>query len=78
MNGDAAPGTSLRFSKQDHVHPTDTSRAPLASPALTGTPTAPTAAVDTNNTQVATTAFVIAQGGSTNPLMNGDAAPVLA
>jgi len=32
--------------------------APLASPALTGTPTAPTAAVDTNTTQIATTAFV--------------------
>jgi hypothetical protein len=35
--------------------------APLASPALTGTPTAPTAAVNTNTTQVATTAFVMAQ-----------------
>jgi len=32
--------------------------APLASPALTGTPTAPTAAAATNTTQVATTAFV--------------------
>lgn len=32
--------------------------APLASPAFTGVPTAPTAAVDTNNTQVANTAFV--------------------
>lgn len=32
-------------------------KAPLASPALTGTPTAPTAAAGTNNTQVATTAF---------------------
>jgi hypothetical protein len=32
--------------------------APLASPALTGTPTAPTAAFGTNTTQVATTAFV--------------------
>lgn len=32
--------------------------APLASPALTGTPTAPTAAGGTNTTQVATTAFV--------------------
>jgi hypothetical protein len=32
--------------------------APLASPALTGTPAAPTAAADTNTTQVATTAFV--------------------
>ena len=32
--------------------------APLASPALTGVPTAPTAAANTNSTQVATTAFV--------------------
>ena len=32
--------------------------APLASPALTGTPTAPTATVGTNTTQIATTAFV--------------------
>lgn len=33
-------------------------KAPLASPALTGTPTAPTAAAGTNTTQIATTAFV--------------------
>ena len=32
--------------------------APLASPALTGVPTAPTAASNTNTTQVATTAYV--------------------
>lgn len=32
------------------------------SPAFTGTPTAPTAAVDTNTTQIATTAYVIGQG----------------
>lgn len=32
--------------------------APLASPALTGTPTAPTAVAGTNTTQLATTAFV--------------------
>ena len=32
--------------------------APLASPALTGTPTAPTAAANTNTTQIATTAYV--------------------
>ena len=37
-----------------------TSLAPLASPALTGTPTAPTAAPGTNTTQLATTAFVAA------------------
>lgn len=35
-------------------------KAPLASPALSGTPTAPTATPGTNTTQVATTAFVAA------------------
>lgn len=34
------------------------SRAPIASPAFTGTPTAPTAAQGTDTTQIATTAFV--------------------
>ena len=33
-------------------------KATIASPALTGTPTAPTAAADTNTTQIATTAYV--------------------
>jgi hypothetical protein len=36
-------------------------KAQLASPAFTGTPTAPTASAATNSTQVATTAFVQAQ-----------------
>jgi fibronectin-binding autotransporter adhesin len=34
----------------------------VSSPALTGTPTAPTAAVDTNTTQIASTAYVVGQG----------------
>jgi hypothetical protein len=58
MDGTAAVGTATRFARADHVHPTDTSRAPLASPALTGTPTAPTPANGTNTNQIATTAFV--------------------
>lgn len=37
------------------------SKAPLASPALTGTPTSTTATVGTNTTQIATTAFVKAE-----------------
>lgn len=37
-------------------------KANSASPTFTGTPTAPTAAADTNTTQIATTAFVIGQG----------------
>lgn len=36
-----------------------TDGAPLASPALTGTPTAPTATAGTNTTQLSTTAFVM-------------------
>jgi hypothetical protein len=36
-------------------------KAPLASPALTGTPTAPTAAANTDTTQIATTAFAKAE-----------------
>lgn len=51
-----------------------TLKAPLASPALTGTPTAPTAAADTNTTQLATTAYVIGQGATAAPLINGTAA----
>jgi hypothetical protein len=39
-------------------------KAPLASPALTGVPTAPTAAAGTNTTQIATTAFVTAASGT--------------
>ncbi len=40
--------------------------APLASPAFTGIPTAPTAALGTNTTQVASTAFVLANTMSLN------------
>ena len=58
MDGTASTGTSKRFAAEDHVHPTDTSLAPKASPAFTGTPTAPTAATGTTTTQIATTEFV--------------------
>ena len=42
-----------------------TDAAPLASPALTGVPTAPTATAGTNTTQIATTAFVAAAVAAT-------------
>lgn len=48
--------------------------APLASPAFTGTPTAPTATSGTNTTQVATTAFVttaVAAGGGGSSAVPG-------
>lgn len=65
MNGTQAVGSLATVARGDHVHPTDTTRAPLASPALTGTPTAPTASTGTNTTQLATTAFVQAQIAAT-------------
>lgn len=58
MDGTAAVGTSDKYAREDHVHPSDTTKANLASPALTGTPTAPTATAGTSTTQIATTAFV--------------------
>ena len=42
----------------DNLQTTLDSKAPLLSPALTGTPTAPTADVGTNTNQIATTEFV--------------------
>ena len=73
-NGTAA-GDAVNKSQLDgkantvHTHPISDvtglqpaldAKAPLNSPAFTGTPTAPTAAPATNNTQVATTGFVAA------------------
>jgi hypothetical protein len=37
MDGTAAAGTATTWARADHVHPTDTSRAPAASPTFTGT-----------------------------------------
>ena len=48
--------------------------AALASPTFTGTPAGPTASVDTGTTQLATTAYVLAQAASATPIVNGTAA----
>lgn len=59
MDGVGAAGTAPAYSRGDHVHPINTSLAPLASPALTGSPTAPTVTPATDSTtKLATTAFV--------------------
>jgi hypothetical protein len=62
VNGTAAVGSVAKYAKEDHIHPTDTSRAPLASPIFTGDPQAPTPATADNDTSIATTAYVKAQG----------------
>lgn len=103
MDGIATPGASPLGSRGDHVHPSDTSRAPvsagtaigttfvagggvsatnvqaaideldaekapLASPAFTGNPTAPTPLTASNDTLIATTAFVKSVTGDLAPL----------
>ena len=49
-------------------------KAPLLSPALTGVPTAPTAAAGTSSTQLATTAYVTGQAATVVSPMDGTAA----
>ena len=41
MNNTVNAGTSKRYSRKDHIHPVDTSRAPVNNPTLTGTVTVP-------------------------------------
>lgn len=71
MDGTASTGSAKRFALQDHVHPSDTSKAPLASPAFSGTPTAPTATTGTSNTQIATTEFVANSIGAVTSGVSG-------
>lgn len=54
------PDAALEIADTNGLTAALAAKAPLASPALTGTPTAPTAAPGTNTTQVSTTAFVTA------------------
>lgn len=58
MDGAVSQGSSANYARADHIHPKDTSKANIASPTFTGTPKAPTAAVGTKTTQLATTEFV--------------------
>lgn len=58
MDGTGAIGTSTEYARADHVHPTDTSRAPVASPEFTGVPTAPTPTAGNSSTIVANTGWV--------------------
>lgn len=67
FDGSAAASIAVTVDPAQHQHTiaqvtdlqtTLDDKAPLASPAFTGTPTAPTAGAGTNTTQIATTAFV--------------------
>ena len=58
MDSAATVGTATKYAREDHIHPSDASRAPLASPPLSGTPTAPTPPVLDNSLKIATTQYV--------------------
>lgn len=77
MDGIAAVGNSTRYARGNHIHPTDTSRAPLVSPAFTGTPTGPTAVADTSTTQLATTEFVMTALSAYTPTGGASAGQVV-
>jgi lysophospholipase L1-like esterase len=53
---------------------TGTTFAMSAGPTFTGVPAAPTAAADTNTTQISTTAFVLGQAGTGTPIVDGTGA----
>lgn len=60
--GKATVGAAKKMAREDHRHPTDTSRAPLASPAFTGTPTAPVTARFETSEQLMSAAAVQQRG----------------
>lgn len=67
-------GSIAAVNVQAAIEELDTEKAPLASPALTGDPTAPTATAGDNDTSIATTAFVqveATQRATPIGLMNG-------
>lgn len=75
IDGTATVGTSTRFARGDHIHPTDTTRAPLASPTFTGTLTAATIAATTIN--AFTLGGTISGGGNqVNNIVIGNSTPL--
>ncbi len=63
-------GVTTKAPSQNIVFDELALKAPLASPTFTGTPIAPTAGINTNTTQIATTAFVRAQIDSEASIAN--------
>lgn len=74
MDGAATVGTSLRYARQDHIHPSDTSRGSLSgnnawlgSNSFNISPTVPTPATGDNTGKVANTGFVQSQIAASVP-----------
>jgi hypothetical protein len=72
MDGTVAIGTGTTWARADHVHASDTSRAPLASPNFTGTVNAPTITVGGN----ANPTLALTTGGAYTTLLAPDATAI--
>jgi len=77
-DGTAAPGASVQYSRGDHVHPTDESRAPIDSPMFTGTPTTTEPPVNDSSPMIATTEFVMHQIAASSGPPPAQATPLMA
>ena len=73
VNGDVSTGSETAYARGDHVHPTDSTRAPLASPEFTGTPKVPekTNAATSDGTLIATEAQVALKADLESPVFTG-------
>ena len=67
-DGTGTPGSARTYARGDHRHPTDTTRAAVASPTFTGDPKAPTPAENDNDTSIATTAYVMREANKKAPI----------
>ena len=70
QNSLAVDATNLKYPTVTAVNTGLALKANIASPTFTGTPTAPTATAGTNTTQIATTAFVLANSNRNIPYLS--------
>jgi hypothetical protein len=65
VDGVATVGTSLKYAREGHIHPTDTTRAPIASPTFTGTVNVPATATGSAGLDFPTGTLLTTQNGGT-------------
>ena len=71
MNGVAASGVHIFVSRDDHVHPVDTSRAPAAASTATGTSFAPVGGIAATNVQAALSELDTEKAPLASPALTG-------
>lgn len=74
MDGTATVGISSRWAHEDHIHPTDTSLAPIVRPSITGSVTVTTGPSDANGLVIQGHAVGDPNEGSQILLVNNNAA----